>query len=79
MIPEKTNIFFNGAGRKGDAVPGVVKVAELDIEVLGDGKTTTIKRRTNNLQKVQDAEIQHRLSRAWAQFAVYRKELTNKS
>jgi hypothetical protein len=77
--PEKTKVFYNGLGRKGGAVPGVVKVAGLDIEVLADDRSTMYLGRALNLQKVQDIEIQHRLSRAWAKFAVYRKELIDKS
>jgi hypothetical protein len=77
--PEKTKVFFNGVGRKGGAVPGVTKVAGLDIEVLADDKSTMYLGRALNLQHVQDTEMQHRMSRAWAKFAVYRKELTDKS
>jgi hypothetical protein len=73
----KTKILFNGVGRQGGPVPGVVNVAGDEIEVLAGDRTTMYLGRALSLQNVQDTEIKHRMSRAWAKFAVYQKELTD--
>lgn len=76
--PGKTKIIFNGVGRRDGPIPGKVVVDGKDIEVLAEDRTTMYLGRALTLQKTHDAEIQHRMSRAWAKFHVYEKELTDK-
>ena len=47
------------------------------IEVLAGDRSTMYLGRALSLQSVQDTEIKHRMSRAWANFAVRQKELTD--
>jgi hypothetical protein len=72
----KTKILYNGCGRQGGPVPGCVEVAGKKIDVLGDDESTCYLGKLLNLQEAQDTEIQHRIVRAWAKFAVFRTELT---
>ena len=77
--PAKTKLFFNGIGSEGGTIPGIVKVAGHDIEVLAADKSTPYLGQALNLHDVHGTEIKHRIARAWAKFGIYYKELTDKS
>ena len=78
MHTGKTKIIFNGVGRQGAPVLDEVEVAGEVIEVLGADKSTIYLGKALHLQDVHDTEIKHRVSRAWAKFAIYRTQLTDK-
>ena len=77
LHPEKTHILHNDKcyGRH----VRIVKVGQIDIEVLEAPASTMYLGRLLSLTDPHEIELQHRIKKAWAKFAVYREELTNKS
>ena len=76
IYPEKTMVLNNGKGqcqaaRSINAAGGTVKVLARD-------ESTKYLGRLLNLCEPNDVEIDFRIKRAWAKFAVYREELTDK-
>ena len=77
LHPEKTKILHNdkGYGRH----VRIAKVGDLDIEVLEATASTMYLGRLLSLTDPHEVELQHRIKKGWAKFAVYREELTNKN
>ena len=73
----KTKILYNGCGCKGGTIPGDVKVNGNKIDILGDDESTCYLGKLLSLQAIHDTEIQHRIARAWAKFAIFKNELTD--
>jgi len=71
----KTKVLSNRIG------PGTcskeVDVAGQKVEILGPEESTLYLGRALNLRNGQDAEIDHRIKRAWAKFWTFKAELTN--
>ena len=76
LHPEKTKILHNnmGYGRHVKAA----KAGEMVIEVLGAESSTMYLGKLLSLVDPHDVEVQHRTKKAWAKFALYREELTDK-
>ena len=51
----------------------------MDIEVLEATASTMYLGRLLSLTDPHEVELQHRIKKGWAKFAVYREELTNKN
>ena len=65
--------MYNGVGRKGGDILGSIALADRKVEVLGGDRVTLYLGRALNLHGLHDTEIKHRMSKAWAKFAIYRK------
>ena len=76
LHPEKTKILHNNIGY-GRHVKEA-SIGEMVIEVLGADSSTMYLGRLLSLADPHDTELQHRTKKAWAKFASYREELTNK-
>ena len=76
LHPEKTKILHNGKGY-GSKVKNA-KINDLTVEVLDVEATTIYLGRSLFLTDPHDAELTHRLKKAWAKFGMYRGELTDK-
>ena len=76
LHPEKTKILHNGLGYGREVK--TAKVADMTIEVVGTQVRTMYLGRSLSLTDTHEAELQHRLQKAWAKFGVYKEELTNK-
>ena len=74
--PEKTKIPNNGLGRGQNQMSVLLDGSA--VEILTREDSTMYLGRLLNLVDVHDTEINHRVKKAWAKFAVYRKELTDK-
>jgi hypothetical protein len=72
----KTKIMKNGIG-KSQQVEGVL-VHGQRVEVLDKSTSTMYLGRSLNFTDTHGAELKHRISRAWAKFGVYRRELLDK-
>ena len=77
LHPEKTKILHNDMGY-GRHVK-VAKVADMSIEVLGAAGTTMYLGRLLSLTETHEAELQHRIRKAWAKFGAFKEELINKA
>jgi len=72
----KTKILNNGFGRASSI--STIEVAGQQVEVVGDGCATKYLGRALSLTDPHDVELDNRLARGWAKFAVFKDELTNK-
>ena len=76
LHPGKTKILHNDKGY-GRHVKSA-QVGEMVIEVLEATASTVYLGRLLSLTDPHEVELQHRLKKGWAKFAVYKEELTNK-
>ena len=76
LHPDKTKILHNGKGYGSNVRKA--KVGAMTIEVLGTQETTMYLGRSLSLTETHEAELQHRIRKAWGKFGVYKDELTNK-
>jgi hypothetical protein len=74
--PSKTKILNNGIGN-GQTQQSVV-VGGRSIDILKRQGSTMYLGRLLNLLEPTDTEINFRIKRAWAKFAIFKKELTDK-
>ena len=74
--PGKTCIMNNGIGQGQGAQS--VEVDGKEVKVLARAESTKYLGRLLNLREPTDVEINFRIQRAWAKFAVYKSELTDK-
>ena len=72
----KTKILSNGIGPH--TREKMVSLSTGDVQILAPNESTMYLGRLLNLRATQEIEINHRTSKAWAKFSVYRKELTDK-
>ena len=77
LHPEKTTILHNDKGY-GRHVK-VAKIGEMIIEILEASASTMYLGRLLSLTDPHEIELQHRIKKAWAKYAVYKEELTNKN
>ena len=77
LHPQKTKIQHNNIGY-GSRVTSA-SVSGMLIEVLDPADGAMYLGRALCLTDTHDKELQHRLKKAWAKYAVYKHELTNKS
>ena len=75
--PEKTKIMRNGYGKS--FTHNSVDIDGRAFEVLPKDGASMYLGRLLTLSKTHDVELKHRLKKAWAKFAVFRNELTNKA
>ena len=77
LHPEKTKIQHNniGYGRK----VRLAVVEGMKIDVMEPTESNMYLGRALSLRDVHDAELTHRLKRAWAKFGTFRQELTDKA
>ena len=76
LHPDKTMIMHDGIGY-GSGVRHA-KINGMDIEVLEPGANATYLGRALSLTDTHDAEMNHRIRKAWATFGCYRHELTDR-
>ena len=76
LHPAKTKIQHNSTGY-GSRVQ-TTRVGSMDIEVFGPNETTMYLGRALSLIDAHDAELKHRIAKAWAKIETYRAELTDK-
>ena len=74
--PGKTCIMNNGTGQGQGGQS--VEVDGKEVKVLARAESTKYLGRLLNLREPNDVEINFRIQRAWAKFAVYTSELTDK-
>ena len=76
MHVDKTKVIQNGK-RYGTNVKQA-KVSAMTIEVLGTQETTMYLGRSLSLIDAYEAELQHRIRKAWDKNGTYKEELTKK-
>ena len=76
MHPNKTKILNNGLGNQ--QAQRRAELAGWSVEILQRSESTMYLGRLLNLCDPHDTEIDFRIKRGWAKFAMYKKDLTDK-
>ena len=71
----KTKIMWNGHGAASESAE--VRIRGKPFEVLGPSSSTMYLGRLFSFESCHDREIQNRINKSWAKFAIFRSELTD--
>ena len=74
----KTKILSNVVDRKGPSRASEVEVAGQKVEVLQPGESVAYLGRCLCFEDAEDREVEHRIGRGWAKFAVFKGELCDR-
>ena len=74
----KTKILSNVVDRKGPSRAREVEVAGQKVEVLQPGESVAYLGRCLCFEDAEDREVEHRIGRGWAKFAVFKGELCDR-
>ena len=72
----KTKLCWNGQGN--GTLSSDIRIRRKSFEVLGPSAATMYLGRLFSFGQTHDREIQNRVNKAWAKFAVFRDEFTNR-
>ena len=77
LHPEKTKIQHNNIGYGSNVRKAIV--GGMTIEVMVPHSSNMYLGRALTLTNVHDAELAHRLKKAWAKFGIFKQELTDRA